>query len=206
MINQIIAQCLPEIDRDHFTPAQKYNISIQDFSLIRANEFLDATIRKSPLIGTWTSSSQTQGVDRMSLDGETVENSGPASVGNIKSVPDSSIENMKSPPMTPNSAAFNGSNPCATPISSSSNMRHKSFNSNEQEVEEGKSSNSSKNGITFSSFEVDKVVGEGTFGRVFKAFLKTDQSRRPYAMKVLNKKFLLKNKHLKYAVSEASIM
>ena len=61
------------------------------------------------------------------------------------------------------------------------------------------------NGITFSSFEVTQVIGEGTFGRVFKCFLKSDPTH-PYAMKVLKKSFLIKNKHLKYAVSEASIM
>jgi protein kinase X len=50
------------------------------------------------------------------------------------------------------------------------------------------------------------MIGEGTFGRVFRAFLKSDPHRKPYAMKVLKKSFLIKNKHLKYAVSEASIM
>jgi hypothetical protein len=59
----------------------------------------------------------------MSLDAGTVENSGPTSSGNIKSVPESSIEERKSPPITPNSAAFNGSNPCATPISGNSFKR-----------------------------------------------------------------------------------
>ena len=30
------------------------------------------------------------------------------------------------------------------------------------------------NGITFSSFEIQEVLGQGTFGKVFKVFLKTD--------------------------------
>ena len=62
------------------------------------------------------------------------------------------------------------------------------------------------NGITFSSFEIQEVLGQGTFGKVFKVFLKTDQTKTALAMKVLSKQFLVKNNHLKYAISEANIM
>ena len=62
------------------------------------------------------------------------------------------------------------------------------------------------NGITFSSFEVSEVLGQGTFGKVFKVHLKTDESKSPLAMKVLSKQFLVKNNHLKYAISEANIL
>ena len=62
------------------------------------------------------------------------------------------------------------------------------------------------NGITFSSFEVSEVLGQGTFGKVFKVHLKTDEAKMPLAMKVLSKQFLVKNNHLKYAISEANIL
>ena len=43
------------------------------------------------------------------------------------------------------------------------------------------------NGITFSSFEISEVLGQGTFGKVFKVHLKTDETKKPLAMKVLSK-------------------
>ena len=61
-------------------------------------------------------------------------------------------------------------------------------------------------GITFKSFEIDSKIGNGTYGVVYKAFLKSDQKRKPYAMKVQNKINLIKKKNLKYAVGEANIM
>jgi len=61
-------------------------------------------------------------------------------------------------------------------------------------------------GITFSSFKIEEVLGQGTFGKVFKVHLKGDPLEKPYAMKVLKKAYLVKNQHLKYAISEASIL
>jgi len=61
-------------------------------------------------------------------------------------------------------------------------------------------------GITFKSFNVEEVLGEGTFGKVFKVQLKDDPNKTNYAMKVLRKGYLVKNNHLKYAISEANIL
>jgi hypothetical protein len=41
-------------------------------------------------------------------------------------------------------------------------------------------------GVNFQSFEVVSVLGEGSFGKVFKVFKKSDPSRL-YGMKVLSK-------------------
>ena len=61
-------------------------------------------------------------------------------------------------------------------------------------------------GLTFKSFEITSVLGHGSYGIVYQAYLKTDLHMQPLAMKVQNKKTLLKKKQLKYAVSEANIM
>ncbi len=60
-------------------------------------------------------------------------------------------------------------------------------------------------GITFSSFEIQDVLGEGSFGKVYKVVLKSDPTRI-FAMKVLSKQYLVKNNHLKYAISECNIL
>ena len=59
-------------------------------------------------------------------------------------------------------------------------------------------------GITFKSFEIEEVLGEGTFGKVFR--VKRRDEQHALAMKVLNKKFLVKNNHLRYAISECNIL
>ena len=66
----------------------------------------------------------------------------------------------------------------------------------------------SPSGITFKSFDIQEVLGQGTFGKVFKVNLKNDPEPlvNAMAMKVLNKAFLVKNNHLKYAISEANIL
>ena len=62
----------------------------------------------------------------------------------------------------------------------------------------------SLNGITFKSFEILDNLGSGTFGKVFKVRLKTNNNI--YAMKIINKNFLIRNKQLRYAVSECNIL
>ena len=39
------------------------------------------------------------------------------------------------------------------------------------------------NGITFKSFEIVSVLGHGSYGTVYKVFLKSDKSKKPLAMK-----------------------
>ena len=59
-------------------------------------------------------------------------------------------------------------------------------------------------GIGFKSFEIIELLGHGAFGKVFKSKLKS--SGKIYAMKVLKKSFLWRNKHLKYAITECNIL
>ncbi len=53
--------------------------------------------------------------------------------------------------------------------------------------------------VKFSSFELIKVIGSGTFGKVFKAKLKS--TGEMFALKALNKKTLIAKRNMKYAVS-----
>lgn len=59
-------------------------------------------------------------------------------------------------------------------------------------------------GITFESFEILETLGSGTFGKVFKVCLKG--TNNIYAMKIINKKFLIKNQQLRYAVTECNVL
>ncbi len=60
-------------------------------------------------------------------------------------------------------------------------------------------------GIGFKSCEILEILGHGAFGKVFKCRLKQDP-QRVFAMKVLKKAFLYRNKHLKYAITECNIL
>jgi len=59
-------------------------------------------------------------------------------------------------------------------------------------------------GIGFKSFEILDILGHGAFGKVFKC--KMVDHNEEYAMKVLKKAFLYKNKHLKYAITECNVL
>ena len=61
-----------------------------------------------------------------------------------------------------------------------------------------------KKGITFDSFEILSLLGVGSFGKVCKVRMK--KTNNIYAMKILNKDFLIKNKMLKYAITECNIL
>ena len=58
--------------------------------------------------------------------------------------------------------------------------------------------------IGFKSFEILEVLGQGTFGKVFK--VKKKDTGNIYAMKVLKKSVLARNKHLKYAITEWNVL
>jgi serine/threonine protein kinase len=58
--------------------------------------------------------------------------------------------------------------------------------------------------VKFSSFELLKQIGSGSFGKVFEAKLKT--TGEIFALKVLQKKSLTAKRGLKYAISEADIL
>ena len=58
--------------------------------------------------------------------------------------------------------------------------------------------------INYNSFEILELIGSGSFGKVFKVKLKgTDKI---FAMKVLNKSYLLKKKLLRYAITECNVL
>ena len=58
--------------------------------------------------------------------------------------------------------------------------------------------------INYNSFEILELIGGGSFGKVFKVKLKG--TNQIYAMKVLNKDYLLKKKLLRYAITECNIL
>ena len=58
--------------------------------------------------------------------------------------------------------------------------------------------------IGLNSFIIEDCLGAGSFGKVFKIRMKSDGEI--YAMKVLNKKFLMKNNQLKYAITECNVL
>lgn len=61
-----------------------------------------------------------------------------------------------------------------------------------------------KYGINLDSFEVTDLLGSGAFGKVYKGKLKSDS--KLYAIKILNKDFLIKNNQLRYAINECNIL
>ena len=58
--------------------------------------------------------------------------------------------------------------------------------------------------IGFNSFELLDSLGEGSFGKVFKVRMKTNGEI--YAMKVINKNFLIRNNQLRYAITECNVL
>ncbi len=58
--------------------------------------------------------------------------------------------------------------------------------------------------INFNSFEILEYLGSGSFGKVFKVRLKS--TNEIFAMKVINKSLLIKNKLLRYAKTECNIL
>lgn len=55
--------------------------------------------------------------------------------------------------------------------------------------------------VQFKDFEFIEIIGEGSFGRVFKC--KKKDSNQLLAIKVMKKQYLISNHQIKYAVSEA---
>ena len=65
---------------------------------------------------------------------------------------------------------------------------------------------SSEKGITFNSFLIVDLLGSGTFGKVFKVQLKNSNDKNYYAMKVINKQFLINNRQMNYAITECNVL
>jgi serine/threonine protein kinase len=58
--------------------------------------------------------------------------------------------------------------------------------------------------ISLSSFKFVEEIGSGTFGKVFKVI--KEGSTQTYAMKILSKKRLISDNHLRYAVTECNVL
>ena len=58
--------------------------------------------------------------------------------------------------------------------------------------------------INYNSFEILELIGGGSFGKVFKVKLKG--TNKIFAMKVLNKGYLIKKKLLRYAITECNVL
>ena len=61
-----------------------------------------------------------------------------------------------------------------------------------------------KTTINFNSFEILELIGGGSFGKIFK--VKQKNTSKIYAMKVLNKSYLIQKKLLRYAITECTIL
>ena len=59
-------------------------------------------------------------------------------------------------------------------------------------------------GIGFSSFELLDVLGQGTFGKVYR--VRKKNTEEIFAMKVLRKLYLIKRNQLKYAITECNVL
>ena len=64
----------------------------------------------------------------------------------------------------------------------------------------------SNKGIKFADYIILGLLGTGSFGRVFKVKLKDDPSSKIYAMKVINKNYMIRKKQMKYAVGECNVL
>lgn len=59
-------------------------------------------------------------------------------------------------------------------------------------------------GIGFTSFIIMELLGCGTFGKVYKVKLR--MTEEVFAMKVIDKKYLIRNRQLRYAITECNIL
>jgi serine/threonine protein kinase len=80
----------------------------------------------------------------------------------------------------------------------------KSFRKNTEHRVEEVSEFGQEQRVSYVDFEVQQLLGNGAFGKVYLARHRHDDQL--YALKVLNKKKLFAKKQLKYAVGEASIL
>jgi len=76
----------------------------------------------------------------------------------------------------------------------------------QQHMDQSQLLDDSEQGIGYNSFQLIEILGQGTFGKVFKVKKRESEDKREYAMKVLKKAFLVKNNHLRYAITEANIL
>jgi serine/threonine protein kinase len=58
--------------------------------------------------------------------------------------------------------------------------------------------------VKFADFEVLEMLGEGSFGKVFR--VRKRDTGKLYAMKTMKKSLLIQQNQIRYAVTEAQIM
>ena len=97
------------------------------------------------------------------------------------------------------------------------NQLHKKklFNLSEENIQPGIASDNeievycydspnSKERVSFKSFEIIRLVGIGSFGKIF--LVRKRDDGKLFAMKVLKKRNLVVKKHLRYALTEMNIL
>ena len=126
--------------------------------------------------------------------------------GNLKTVQKKIIEDEENEEEDENNSLDDNNNIFDLNLESNNNQIS---NSNSKNIEKEKNEiliedSSIKEGITFNSFEILSLIGVGSFGKVCKVRMKT--TGKIYAMKILNKNFLIKHKMLRYAITECNIL
>ena len=84
-----------------------------------------------------------------------------------------------------------------SPLASQSISQEERFKWRQQMLLDGKL-------VMFKDFDILELIGEGSFGRVFKC--RKRDNGLILALKVMKKQYLISNHQIKYAVSEAQIM
>ena len=124
--------------------------------------------------------------------------------GNLKTVQKKLIEDEENEEEEENSSFENNNNIFDLKSGSSNNI-----NTSPKKVDSEKNEiliedSTIKEGITFNSFEILNLLGIGSFGKVCKVRMK--KTGKIYAMKILNKNFLIKRKLLRNAITECNIL
>ena len=125
--------------------------------------------------------------------------------GKLKTVHKKLIEDEENEEEDDNSSLDSNNNIFDIKIESNNKQTNSSQKNIENEQNEILIEDSSiKEGITFNSFEILSLIGVGSFGKVCKVLMK--KTGKIYAMKILNKNFLIKHKMLKNAITECNIL
>lgn len=196
LINRLMKLSIPEVDKDLYSV--KMNISVTEYAMQQASSFLNQMTAANPA----SAHSQMTSSSSNTLQVASNNKSSLEIVASNEPLVNSQSNSLESDlPKNPQA-----SNPQIAKREDAGSPRQeplvwKEPSDNEKLLDDGEM------GIQFKSFCLMDMLGQGTFGKVFKVHLKTDTEKKQlYAMKVLKKAFLVKNNHLKYAISEANIL